>query len=39
VDGNRLRKQDKDEREEHETLLDVYMRAIEGAAPAIAEAA
>jgi uncharacterized protein (UPF0335 family) len=35
----RLRKQDKDEREEHETLLDVYMRAIEAAAPAIAEAA
>ena len=28
-----LRKQDKDEREEHETLLDVYMRAMEAAEP------
>ena len=29
----KLRKQDKDERDEHETLLDVYMRAMETAAP------
>ena len=29
----RLRKQDKDERDEHETLLDVYMRAMEAAEP------
>ena len=36
----RLRKQDKDERDEHETLLDVYMRAMEsGASTAMAEAA
>src|ERR1700676_4055584 len=28
----KLRKQDKDERDEHETLLDVYMRAMEAAA-------
>jgi uncharacterized protein (UPF0335 family) len=36
----RLRKQDKDERDEHETLLDVYMRAMGSAEPApIAEAA
>src|SRR5215210_2941476 len=36
----RLRKQDKDERDEHETLLDVYMRAMDTAAPApVAEAA
>ena len=27
----KLRKQDKDERDEHETLLDVYMRAMEEA--------
>jgi uncharacterized protein (UPF0335 family) len=26
----KLRKQDQEEREEHETLLDVYLRAIEG---------
>jgi uncharacterized protein (UPF0335 family) len=30
----KLRKQDEEEREEHETLLDIYMRAIEGAQPA-----
>ena len=30
----KLRKQDKDERDEHETLLDVYMRAMETAEPA-----
>ena len=36
----KLRKQDKDERDEHETLLDVYMRAMEAAEPQpIAEAA
>jgi uncharacterized protein (UPF0335 family) len=36
----RLRKQDKDERDERETLLDAYMRAMESAEPApIAEAA
>ena len=36
----RLRKQDKDERDEHETLLDVYMRAMDTASPApMAEAA
>jgi uncharacterized protein (UPF0335 family) len=29
----RLRKQDKDERDERDTLLDVYMRAIETAPP------
>ena len=29
----KLRKQDKDERDEHETLLDVYMRAMESADP------
>ena len=36
----KLRKQDKDERDERETLLDVYMRAMETAEPApVAEAA
>ena len=36
----KLRKQDKDERDEHETLLDVYMRAMESAEPQpVAEAA
>jgi uncharacterized protein (UPF0335 family) len=36
----RLRKQDKDERDEHGTLLDVYMRAMETTGPApVAEAA
>jgi uncharacterized protein (UPF0335 family) len=29
----KLRKQDQDERDEHETLLDVYMRALETAEP------
>lgn len=29
----KIRKQDKKERDEHETLLDVYMRAIETAGP------
>ena len=29
----KLRKQDQDERDEHETLLDVYMRAMETAEP------
>jgi uncharacterized protein (UPF0335 family) len=36
----KLRKQDKDERDEHETLLDVYMRAMKSPEPQpIAEAA
>ena len=36
----RLRKQDKDERNEHETLLDVYMRTMDTASPEpVAEAA
>ncbi|WP_445503410.1 DUF2312 domain-containing protein [Microvirga sp. G4-2] len=36
----KLRKQDQDERDEHETLLDVYMRAMDEADPApAAEAA
>jgi uncharacterized protein (UPF0335 family) len=36
----KLRKQDKDERDEHETLLDLYMRAMEQAPPGkIAKAA
>jgi uncharacterized protein (UPF0335 family) len=36
----KIRKQDKDERDEHETLLDVYMRAMDSAEEApIAEAA
>ncbi|WP_230534275.1 DUF2312 domain-containing protein [Microvirga roseola] len=36
----KLRKQDQDERDEHDTLLDVYMRAMDeaGSAP-VAEAA
>ena len=29
----KLRKQDKEERDERETLLDLYMRAMEQAAP------
>lgn len=29
----KIRKQDKDERDEHETLLDVYMRAMDQAEP------
>jgi uncharacterized protein (UPF0335 family) len=36
----KIRKQDKDERDEHETLLDVYMRAMDSAEEApVAEAA
>ena len=36
----KIRKQDKDERDEHETLLDVYMRAMDQAEPeAVKEAA
>jgi uncharacterized protein (UPF0335 family) len=36
----KLRKQDQDERDEHESLLDVYMRAMGEAGPApVAEAA
>jgi uncharacterized protein (UPF0335 family) len=30
----KLRKQDQDERDEHDTLLDVYMRAMDQAEPA-----
>jgi uncharacterized protein (UPF0335 family) len=29
----RLRKLDKDERDEHESLLDLYLRAMDGAGP------
>jgi len=29
----RLRKLDKDERDEHESLLDLYLRAMEGSGP------
>jgi uncharacterized protein (UPF0335 family) len=29
----KLRKQDEDERDEHDTLLDIYMKAMETAAP------
>jgi uncharacterized protein (UPF0335 family) len=35
----KLRKQDEEEREEHETLLDIYLRAIEGTQPAAKKAA
>ena len=36
----KLRKQDQEERDEHETLLDVYMRAMDEAGPTpVAEAA
>jgi uncharacterized protein (UPF0335 family) len=36
----KLRKQDQEERDEHESLLDVYMRAMDEASPApVAEAA
>lgn len=35
----RLRKQDKKERDEHESLLDVYLHAIETAPAPLAEAA
>ena len=35
----RLRKQDKDERDEQESLLDLYLRAMESASPSQAEAA
>ena len=36
----KLRKQDQDERDEHDTLLDVYMRAMDQGGPApMAEAA
>ncbi len=35
----RLRKQDKDERDEHESPLDLYLGAMEGAAPSQAMAA
>jgi uncharacterized protein (UPF0335 family) len=35
----RLRKQDKDERDEQESLLDLYLRAMESAGPSQAKAA
>ena len=35
----RLRRQDQDERDEHETLLDVYMRAMDTTSPAPVAAA
>ena len=35
----RLRKQDKDERDEHESLLDLYLRAMETAESPQAKAA
>ncbi len=35
----RLRKQDRDERDEHESMLDTYMHAIETASAPVAEAA
>jgi uncharacterized protein (UPF0335 family) len=35
----RLRKQDRDERDEHESLLDLYLRAMEAAEPEQAKAA
>jgi len=35
----KLRKQDQEERDEHDTLLDVYMRALDQAQPAVAKAA
>ena len=35
----RLRKQDKDERDEQESLLDLYLGAMESAGPSRAEAA
>src|SRR3982751_3739730 len=35
----RLRKQDKGERDEHETLLDIYLRAMDTAPPAPVTAA
>jgi uncharacterized protein (UPF0335 family) len=35
----RLRKQDQDERDEQESLLDLYLRALQDAAPAQAKAA
>jgi uncharacterized protein (UPF0335 family) len=35
----KLRKQDQDERDEHETLLDVYLRAMDAPTPAPIKAA
>ncbi len=35
----RLRKQDRDDRDEHESLLDTYMHAIENDSAPVAEAA
>ncbi|MHC2108276.1 DUF2312 domain-containing protein [Methylobacterium sp. CM6246] len=35
----KIRKQDKDERDEHETLLDIYLRAMDAPTPAPIKAA
>lgn len=35
----KIRKQDKDERDEHESLLDTYMRALETSEPAAVDRA
>ena len=35
----RLRKQDEKERDEHDSLLDIYMHALERAGPSLADAA
>jgi uncharacterized protein (UPF0335 family) len=35
----RLRKQDKDQQDEHETLLDLYLRALDSSEPSQAQAA
>lgn len=35
----KLRKQDQDERDEHETILDLYIRAMDDAGPSEAKAA
>ncbi len=35
----RLRKEDKKDRDERDSLLDLYLHAIEGAGPALAQAA
>ena len=35
----RLRKQDKDQQDEHDTLLDLYLRAMESSEPSQAQAA
>lgn len=35
----RIRKQDRDERDERDSLLDIYLHALEGGPPRLAEAA